>query len=327
MSLSLPHRFAIASCAFIATLLIASTLTVRAAESDSNRITSSTNVTLRTMPSPDASAIAQLPLGTELVDAGPAGLDKTWVRVRLSDNREGWVLSNMTRTLDPIWRWPTFDRIIADRLGRKGDSFVSTAELVAFIERVAPEYTDPDGRGRIELARLRAMSSALSAIPMSGGRKEPYASWLKAHQPQVVYDEPGGRWMLANAALWDVHAKQAATTSADDIAWLAVTNGLAGECEGQMSCYLAAHNRLQGEYLRRHPFGRHAAESVARLKSTADLLTMPVKSNAAYKFEKKNDCRDLTSSVDALVAAVQGTRVQDRDAAVTSLSALRKICQ
>src|SRR6185436_18626807 len=102
----------------------------------------------------DAAAIAQLPLGTELADAGPAGLDKTWIRVRLADNREGWLLSNLTRPLDPIWRWPVFDRIIAERLGRKGDGFVASVELVNFIERVAPEYTDVDGRGRIELARL-----------------------------------------------------------------------------------------------------------------------------------------------------------------------------
>ena len=99
------------------------------------------------------------------MDAGPAGLDKTWIRVRLADSREGWILSNLTRPLDPVWRWPTFDRIIAERLGRKGDGFAASAELVAFIERVAPEYTDPDGRGRIELARLRAMAAALESHP------------------------------------------------------------------------------------------------------------------------------------------------------------------
>jgi hypothetical protein len=98
------------------------------------------------MPSPDASAIAQLALGTEVADAGPAGLDKTWVRVKLPDGREGWLQARLTKPLDPVWRWPVFDEIIASRLGRKGDGFPSNAEFVAFIERVA--ITDADGRAR-----------------------------------------------------------------------------------------------------------------------------------------------------------------------------------
>lgn len=291
---------------------------------DANRITAATNITLRATPAPDADPIAQLPLGTELMDAGPAGLDKTWIRVRLADNREGWILSNLTRTLDPVWRWPTFDRIVSERLGRKGDGFAAAAELVAFIDRVAPEYTDPDGRGRIELARLRAMAATLKAIPMSGGRREPYASWLTSRKADVVYDEPGGRWILAPGPLWEMHAQQARTTSADDIAWFAVGNGLPGECEGQVSCYLVARNRLHGEYLRRHPGGTHAAEAVTVLKSTADQLAAAPK---GYKFDKKTDCRELTASVDALMAAVQGSRVEGREAATASLTALKRNCQ
>ncbi|HXT71337.1 MAG TPA: SH3 domain-containing protein [Vicinamibacterales bacterium] len=296
------------------------------AKSTANRITAATNITLRATPALDAAAVAQLPLGTEVTDSGPAGLDKKWVRVRLADGREGWLQSSLTRTLDPIWRWPTFDRIIAERLGRKGDGFPALSELTSFIERVAPEYTDPDGRGRIELARLRALSATLSTIPMTGGRREPYATWLNARKAEVVYDEPGGHWMLASGPLWDLHARQSKTTSADEIAWMAVTNGMPGECEGQVSCYITVRNLLHGEYLRRHPSGPHAAESVALLKQTADLLSVPPKAGVAYRFDRKQDCRDLSSGTDALIAAVQGTRVEGKDAALVSLNSLKKIC-
>src|SRR4051812_43284978 len=62
------------------------------------RITAAANVTLRSLPSPTSTAVAQIPLGTELNDSGPAGLDRTWLRVKLADGREGWLKGDLTRT-------------------------------------------------------------------------------------------------------------------------------------------------------------------------------------------------------------------------------------
>lgn len=309
-------------------LVIAASLVGRASgPADSVRITAAANVTLRATPSASAQAVAQLPLGTEVTNSGPAGLDKTWIRVKLSDNREGWLLASLTKPLDPAWRWPTFDRIIADRLGRKGDGFQASAELAAFIDRVAPEYTDPDGRARLELSRLRAMSSALAAIPPNGGRRDPYASWLTSRKGDVTFDEPGNRWMLSESAIWERHARLASSPVADDVAWFAVTNGLSGECEGRLPCYLNARNRLEGEYLRRQPTGQHVTEAVDTIKGTSDLLGAPSTSQASYAFDATRDCRDFTSTLDALTAAVKSTRVTNRDATIASLAALRKACQ
>jgi len=291
------------------------------------RITAVSNATLRAMPDAEAEAVAQVPLGTELVEAGPAGLEKTWVRVRLGDSREGWVLASLTREVDPVWRWPIFDEIISARLARKGDGFPARSELVAFVDRVAPEYTNPEGRAAIALARLRAIDAALDAIPFGGARREPYASWLAERRGEVVYDEPGGRWMLASGPIWALHDEHAASASADDIAWLAATNGLPGECEGYVSCYLDVRNLLQGEYLRREPDGRHAAEAVGVVQRTADLLVAPAEPRQAWQFDTARDCRELTASIDALVDAVNGTVVPEREAAVASLSALRALCR
>src|SRR5512140_2377754 len=69
-------------------LVFVSSLTGRASSPQerptTTRITAAANVTLRAQPLPTAPAVAQLPLGTEMTDAGPVGLDKTWVRVKLS---------------------------------------------------------------------------------------------------------------------------------------------------------------------------------------------------------------------------------------------------
>ncbi len=304
-------------------------LTIGAAQADAGqiRITAVSNATLRAAPDAGAEVVAQIPLGTPLVEAGPLGLDKTWVRVRLADTRQGWVLASLTRPLDPEWPWPTFDAIIAARLARTGDGFPATTELVAFIERVAPEYTNDDGRAGIELARLRAMAAALRSIPFGGARREPYASWLAERVGEVVYDEPGGRWILRNDEVWNIHSRHAGTPSADDIAWLAVTNGLPGECEGYLACYLHFRNLLHGEYLRRHPDGRHAAEVLAVVNRTAELLLAPERPHQAWQFEKARDCGEFWVALEALTEAVRETRVPGRAGALANLEKLAAFCR
>jgi hypothetical protein len=291
------------------------------AKPSAGRITVASNVTLRALPSTTAATVAQVPLGTELTDAGVSDLDRTWVRVRLADGREGWLRGNLTKPIDPAWRWPTFDRIIAERLGRRGDGFAAQAELVAFIERIAPEYTDPEGRAPIDLARLQAIQAALGAMPLDAGRREPYAAWLAARKSDVVFFESAGRWIITNATIWDLQTKHSNTTSADDLAWFAVINGLAGECEGYLPCYFRWRNRLQGEYLRRLPNGRHVDEAVTLVRETADSLA-----TGPYDFERARDCRDLTASVDGLIGAIKGTRSPVKDTAIGSLTTVRKLC-
>jgi hypothetical protein len=298
-----------------------------AAAAGETRITAVSNATLRALPLAGAEVVAQVPLGTELAEAGPAGLDKTWIRVRLADGREGWLLASLTRPLDAYWRWPVFDAIIESRLARAGDGFQARVELVQFIERVAPEYVDADGRARVELARLRAIAAALDSIPAGGASREPYASWLAARRGQVVHDEPGGRWILAGGPIWELHARLAGTSSADDIAWFAVTNGLPGECEGYVFCYVDRRNRLHGEYLRREPDGRHSAEAVGIVRRTAELLAAPAGLGQGWQFDRGRDCRDLVGSVDALIEAVKATGTSGHQEATERLSALRAFCR
>jgi hypothetical protein len=310
----------------ILVILVSGGSTVSAAP-ETVRITAAANVTLRTLPSATSPAVAQVPLGTPVTDSGLAGLEKTWIRVSLADGREGWVLSNLTKTLDSQWPWPTYDAVIADRLHRKGDAFPALAELVAFIERVAPEYTDPDGRARLEFSRLQAISSTAKSIPFRGGSREPFASWLKARRADVTYNEPGGRWMLTARTIWDMHGRIDSVSIADQVAWFAVTNGLGGECEGHVVCYLDRRNRLQGEYLRLHPNGQYASDAIAVLKDTADEIGAPAKPQESFRFDRSRDCRELTASLDALTSAVTATRVASRDATLASLAAVRRICQ
>ena len=290
------------------------------------RVTAVANATVRSAPSADAAVVAQLPLGTEVQESGPSGLDKTWVLVRLDDAREGWLQTRLSRPLDPVWRSETYDAIITERLGRKGDGFSATVELVSFIERVAPEYGDPDSRASVELARLRALSRAAATVPFNGAKRAPYQSWLAARQHELVYDEPGGRWMVRNPAIWQVHAKYRHTPAGDDLAWFAATTGLAGECEGFVACYFASQNALHGEYLRAHPFGRHAGEAVAAVNATLEAVWSGGQFTKLYYFDRKDDCQQLTTAVDGLLSAIQTAKAAGWESAVANLSAVRKQC-
>jgi len=300
-------------------------VTTAAAPPDQARITAVANVTLREMPSATATPVARVPLGTEVLVI-PAGLDKTWLRVALADGREGWIQTSLTKSLDPVWRWPVFDAIIADRLSRTGDKFPAQAELVSFIERVAPEYTDADGRARVELARLQALARAAGAIPIGHATREPYAAWLASRKADVVYDEPGGQWMVRDTAVWTVHQKHAASPVADEIAWFGATNGLPGECEGHIACYLSVQNLLTGEYLRLHPAGRHAAEAVDATVASLDAFAPAGIVRASYHFDRTSECVELTKAVTALSSAIQRTKAPGRDSALARLAALRGTC-
>lgn len=308
------------SCATIAVVASASS-------SDQSRMSAASNVMLRQAPNATAAAVVPLPLGSEVTEAGPPGMDKTWIHVRTTEGREGWVLSSLTKPIDRSNPWPVRERAIVDRLNRKGDSFASNLELCDFVERVAPDARDADVSARLDLYRLRAISATLKAIPARADKREPYASWIARHKDVLVYDEPGRVWMLSNAAIWEAHKVHASAAASDEIAWLAVTNGLPGECEGQVTCYLDGQNRLNGEYLRQHPTGRHAADAIAVLRQTTDLMNTPPAPPFTYSFDASKECSAFTTTVSSLRLAIATSTAAGRDGALQSIDTLRGRCK
>jgi hypothetical protein len=294
------------------------------------RLIAGTNVAVRARPVSTADVVAYLTLGTEVADVSTADLEKTWTRVRLSDGREGWVLASLARPIDVRRRWPAIERLIGERLARRGDSFASLVELSDFTGRVAREAAasgDPEVAARLDLLRLRTLGGAAAAIPLRQDRRDPYLSWLDRHKASLVYDEPGGLWMVSPEATRASHKTHAGTAAADDIAWFGVTTGLPGECEGQLACYVVARNQLHGEYLRLHPDGRHAAEAVLAIRETVALVTRPGSPRESPQFERA-DCRDLVAAVDGLRAAVtsSGAGAESKDELLRGLGAIRGKC-
>jgi hypothetical protein len=86
----------------------------------------------------------------------------------------------------------------------------------------------------------------------------------------------------------------------------AVVNGLPGECEGYVPCYASGLLRLEGEYLRRHPQGRHRREALANVDEmlTIVLDDLQKRPDAADFFKVPADCGDALKGLRPLRQAV-----------------------
>jgi len=167
--------------------------------------------------------------------------------------------------------------------------------------------TSPDANANAAatLAWLRALQNVLKAIPIERA-SGPHEAWVKANADLIVYSEPAGEWLIRHDLLVVVHADHAGSAVADEIAWLAVTNGLPGECEGYIPCYATSLNTLEGAYLRAHPRGAHRQEAFELITqslriSLDDLLKRP---DHADFLAVPRDCNDLLEGMRPLRAAI-----------------------
>jgi hypothetical protein len=298
---------------------------VLAASQEPTRITVASNIRLRATPSGNAAVVAHLPLGTDLVTLDTAGDGGGWIRVRLPDGQDGWLPTRLTRSLAAARRHEVIESIIGDRLPRKGDGFAARAELTALAERGLKDAPDAETAGRFALHWVRAMSSTLEGVPLARGTRPPYRDWLAARNDTIVYNEPGGRWMIRPAYFWRLHDAHARTASADELAWLAVLNGIPGECEGYLPCHLHRRNQLEGEYLRRSALGAHVGEAVSRIALEAAAWSVPV--TKPYFLDPSKDCVELIAALDPLRAAVASTRAEGVREITQKLEKVRHACR
>jgi hypothetical protein len=288
-------------------------------------MTTASNVRLRAEPATSSPVRALLRLGTELA---PAGSDSAgWTPVLLPGGEGGWIASGLVQEFSDSTRLEVTRGVIRSRLERPGSSFDAGVELVDFVEKVllAPELPREERAG-FELARLEALRSTAREIPF---RREQWsdqvAAWIGKYDSEIRYNEPGGEWMLNSAYIWERQLEYRDTSAADHLAWFAVENGLGGECEGFLVCYVERANVSEGEYLRRQPRGTHADAAMERIRQVAMLR----RELAAVRdfFDPQRDCADLTAVVHELRSAVEGTAAADGSAALNELTQLARLCR
>jgi len=301
--------------------LVVSASALLTSAQEPTRITSASNVRLRASPADNAAVVATLPLGTDLFRLDDGAESEAWTRVRTISGQDGWLPSRLTRSFTATRRLDVIEAIVKERVARTGDGFAARAELVDLIERAQKETQDPEVAGRFALYWVRAITVALKAVPSQRGKQPPCSDWLAARADEVVYSDICAFWTIRSNYLWRLHDEHARSSSADELAWAAVLNGLPGECEGFIPCHLSRLNRQEGEYLRRSALGKHVDEAVARVAYVTSWIAKPGFFNPA------TDCGELVQSLDPLRAALATTRADGLQSVLGQLDRWRAGCR
>jgi hypothetical protein len=297
-------------------------------------ITNGTNVRLRAAPQNTALITSELPLGTELSVLDRSGVaSDPWLRVRTNDGRDGWVLGRLTTKIDPQRYDEMIESVVLDQLKKEaelsGTTFEARVQLFDLIERRVGRAKDREQNARFGLYRLRSMQHVFSSVPFQGNNREPFRSWIAKHEDAARYNSPAGAWMVDPEYTKRVHDSYHDAQIAEDIAWFYVENGLSGECEGDVPCYVSWTNQLEGWYLRTHPTGSHAddanAQVAVKLNGAMDnLQSFP---RVLAEFDPIKRCGELHTSLDPLAAAVSASVSSRSREALAAIDRFAKLCR
>jgi hypothetical protein len=279
-------------------------------------ITTAPNVRIRTGPSTASDVVREESLGSvhNVVQRTADG----WLQLEF-----GYVREELTAPITDETRQKVIEEVIRTRLAQGEAGFEAWNQLLALTGHHVMD-TDRETAARFALYELKALRGAADAA--SGVFRTRFAFALAQDSAVFVYHEPAGQWIVRAEHIRAVRDQFKDTAAADDIAWFAVENGLPGECEGWTPCYVTLLDRLQGEYLRQYPSGRHVDAALARIVKVfaftgdpreLDRLGMP----------KADVCKELAPPLSALAAAVAPVRADGQPEAAAAIARLASGCR
>lgn len=286
-----------------------------------------TDAVIRSEAAPGARVVASLPIGSELT---VLGVEPNWIFVHAAA-ANGWIAASLTVPFDGSRRTEIVEAIVLPRIGATPDArqadvrrFEDRTQVVALLEKTAALETDRERLAGLALLRLRAIDHVLRAIRHQGTAAQ--RRWLDHHDGQVAYNEISGRWMLDPRHLTAIREQYAGTAAADDIAWLRVENGVQGECEGDVPCYVSWKSQTAGEYLRLHPNGRHVREALTDVARLGDIMNHLEQFPRVLAEFTPARCPELVAVLMPLESAVTQSSGGDQAPARTALDRYERLC-
>jgi hypothetical protein len=279
---------------FILALLF-STLT-SLAQTNPQWITNASGVRARATAATTGEEVTRLPIGTmlrqldnEQREATIGGKKDFWYHVALPNNKDGWVFGSFLTRFEEARKGEIYKGIAVTRIKAESSSFADNADLTRWLAAVLPEVTDRATLAELELYRWLALQKAFHNIEVDKQQQPDYQRFIKAHQANAVYSEPGGTWLVKAELLWTLQKKYADLPVGDTIAWEAATLPLPGECEGDDTCATMYMNNTRGRYLQLYPAGKRANEALDDLIQSVQSINEQMKHVAVPKGNSKAD--------------------------------------
>lgn len=280
-------------------LLFAFTFTAQARQAAGarHRITTASNVRVRSSPDTASEEAARLQLGTVVEElersqekASVGTSEDFWYMVSAPNGARGWVFGALTAPFDAARREEIYTRLATERAAKTDATFADASELVRFAERAAKEVSGRGARAELEFVRLRALARSITFLQGGEQQDETYKRWASEHEPEIVYSEPSGEWYVRADLLWDLQAKYKDLPVAERIAWEAAQTPLPGECEGDLSCNMFYLSATNGRYVKLYPRGAHAAEALKGIEEMVNGVVEDSRSaNPIYEVPNGSD--------------------------------------
>lgn len=242
-------------------------------------IVTAAGVIVRGQPSAKAARLTTVKLGKVLpvTKRGTA-----FYQVEYETGKGGWIATSYTRDFEADRRDNLYREIGEKYLKTKIFDFATASEVTDFLRMAQATVKTDEARADLSFKRLLFIAAALKAIPDGKGERFPYKNFIKANDRDIVFSEPAAQWYLRSESLWDLREKFAALPIAEEIAWTAANNPLAGECEGYINCYLYNIRAADGEYLNFYPNGEYAQKSLTKISNYLEPFVADIKEKTVY---------------------------------------------
>ncbi|HXG86207.1 MAG TPA: SH3 domain-containing protein [Pyrinomonadaceae bacterium] len=238
-----------------------------------------TSARVRSAPEAGANTISTVSFGRILTVSDE---NAAWSKVRLSDDKSGWISKSIVTDFDDAKRAEIYRKIPGKYFKDNKLDFAAASQIFDFLKTVSSQVKNNDDKADLSFKRLTALKAALGAIPFGKGNQTPYKDFLAANEKEVVYSEPSAEWLARSDLIWELHGQYKDLPVAEEIAWMGAQNSLPGECEGYVNCYLYLLRVTDGEYLNFYPNGKYSKKSLSNIDGILEPITADLKNKSIY---------------------------------------------
>lgn len=283
------------------------------------KITTASNVRVRTGPETAAQEVTRLKFGTVVTASARtaeqvelAGKREHWYKVALPAGESGWVFGGFLADYDAARGAEVTRQLIAERLKAETMTFNDGVDLYDFVSARIAETKDAGARGELELQKLLALGRAAGSVAPDERERSPYREFLKSHEQELYFHELAGAIAVRSDLFWALERKYHGTPAGERIAWEAAENLTPGECESDEVCQLFRLHETHGLYLGLYPTGAHAAEALGyyetALSSEQVGELLRGRGGDKYVVEQRAELRKILPEVRARVSKTNDPR-------------------